>query len=252
MQENHATSGFDSWAPSRERLHLGGDEVHVWRAYLECGEGVLRQLEATLSSDEKARANRFVFQRDRDHFTATRGVLRELLGRYVNRAAADLEFEYGPQGKPSLRVESSQRAVQFNVSHSHGVALLAFAIGRHLGVDVELMRSFAGEEIAERYFSPQEVAELRGLPPSLQDEGFFLCWTRKEAYVKARGEGLLVPLKSFRVTLTPGKPELLQTTDGRDWSLRSLRPDPQYVGALVGEGGDWKVRGWDWRPPNDR
>ena len=132
------------------------------------------------------------------------------------------------------------------------MALLAFSVGRHLGVDVELIRNFAGNEIAEHYFSPQEVMELRQLPPSLQDEGFFLCWTRKEAYVKARGEGLHVPLKSFHVTLTPGKPKRLQTTDGLQWSLHSLRPDAQSVGALVGEGKGWKLRCWKWGSSDGR
>jgi 4'-phosphopantetheinyl transferase len=249
MQENHATSDSNSWAPNPERLELDEDEIHVWRAYLDCDETVLRQFEATLSIDEKARANRFFFLRDRNRFIATRGVLRELLGRYVNQAPARLEFDYGPHGKPTVRTEFHQPSIEFNVSHSHGVALLAFAVGRHLGVDVELVQpDFAGEKISERYFSPPEVMELRGLPPSLQDEGFFLCWTRKEAYVKARGEGLHVPLKSFHVTLTPGAPERLQTTDGFHWGLCSLRPDPQYVGALVGEGRDWKLRCWSWRP----
>jgi len=246
-------SEFNCWALSPERLELKEDEIHVWRADLDCDETTLRQFEATLSSDEKARANRFVFQRDRDAFIAARGVLRELLGRYMNSAPADLEFDYAPQGKPALRTGLSQRSVQFNVSHSHGVALLAVAVRRQLGVDVELVRpNVAGEEIAERYFSPQEVMELRRLPPSLQDEGFFLCWTRKEAYVKARGEGLHVPLKSFRVSLTPGKPERLQAADDIHWTLRSLRPGSRYVGALVGEGRGWQLRYWDWKPADRR
>ena len=116
-----------------------------------------------------------------------------------------------------------------------------------MGVDLELVRKLGGQEIAERFFSPQEVMELSCLPQSLRDEGFFLCWTRKEAYVKARGEGLNIPLKSFHVTLTPGKPECLHATDDSNWTLRSLRPDPQYVGALVAEGRGWKLRRWSWR-----
>ena len=128
-----------------------------------------------------------------------------------------------------------------------GVALLAFTVGRQVGVDLELVRKFGGQEIAERFFSPQEVMELSCLPQSLRDEGFFLCWTRKEAYVKARGEGLNIPLKSFHVTLTPGKPECLHATDDPNWTLRSLRPDPQYVGALVAEGRGWKLRRWNWK-----
>jgi len=243
-----AMSDFNSWELNPQPLELEEGEIHVWRVYLDCGETALRQFEATLAADEKARANRFFSERDRNGFIATRGALRELLGRYVKRSAVHLEFDYGPRGKPSLRRECSQQSVQFSVSHSHGLALLAFAVGRHLGVDVELVRpNFAGEEIAERYFSRQEVMELQALPASLRDEGFFLCWTRKEAYVKASGEGLQVPLKSFRVSLTPGEPERLQSADSFHWSLRSLQPDPQYVGALVGEGRDWRLRCCDWR-----
>jgi 4'-phosphopantetheinyl transferase len=250
MPRNHDMSDFNSWEASPERLELEADEIHVWRASLDCDETMIRRLEATLASDEKVRADRFVFQRDRNAFIAARGILRELLGRYVSRAAAHLEFDYGAQGKPILRTESSQKSIQFNVSHSHGMALFGFALERHLGVDVELIRpDFAGERIAERFFSPQEVTELRSLPPTLQDEAFFLCWTRKEAYIKARGEGLQVPLKSFHVSLTPGKPELLQAADSSRWSLRSLRPDPRYVGAVVGEGKSWQLRGWKWSPP---
>jgi 4'-phosphopantetheinyl transferase len=116
-------------------------------------------------------------------------------------------------------------------------------------VDVEMVRpDFAGEKIAERFFSPQEVRELRSLPAAVQDEGFFLCWTRKEAYIKARGEGLQIPLKSFHVSLTPTKPARLQADDSSRWSLRSLRLAGRYVGAVVGEGKGWKLRGLEWRP----
>ena len=112
---------------------------------------------------------------------------------------------------------------------------------------MELIRpEFAADEIADRYFSPQEAMELRGLSPSLRVEAFFLCWTRKEAYIKARGEGLHIPLRSFHVSLTPGQPERLESRDSSHWSLHSLRPDACYVGALVGEGGGWRLRYWDW------
>jgi 4'-phosphopantetheinyl transferase len=246
---NDARSDLDLWDLRPDRLALEGDEVHVWRASLDCEQRVLHRFGETLAPDEKNRAQRFVFQPDRNSYIAARGVLRELLGRYLNRAPVEIEFDYGPQGKPALRSESSERLVEFNVSHSHGVGLFAFAVGRQVGVDVELVRpDFAGEKIAERFFSPQEVMELRSLPPATQDEGFFLCWTRKEAYIKARGEGLQIPLKSFHVSLTPGKPARLQAVDSSRWSLRSLRPDARYVGAVVGEGQGWRLRGWEWRP----
>jgi 4'-phosphopantetheinyl transferase len=246
---NGATADFDFWDLGPDRPALEADEVHVWRASLDCDERVLHRFEATLAPDEKNRAQRFVFQRDRNSYVAARGILRELLGRYLTRAPSEIEFDYGAQGKPALRTGPSQRPMQFNVSHSHGLALFAFAVGRQVGVDVELVRpDFAGEKIAERFFSSQEVMELRSLPAAVQDEGFFLCWTRKEAYIKARGEGLQIPLKSFHVSLTPGKPARLQADDSSRWSLRSLRPDARYVGAAVGEGQGWKVRGWEWKP----
>src|SRR5439155_11953646 len=132
-------------------------------------EAVLHRFETTLSSDEKARANRFHFLRDRNSFVAARGVLRELLAKYVDRGPRGLQFDYGPQGKPSLRANPEENSVQFNVSHSHGLALLAFARGRHLGVDVELIRpEFAVDEIADRYFSQVDTMGIRGFPPSLR------------------------------------------------------------------------------------
>jgi 4'-phosphopantetheinyl transferase len=124
----------------------------------------------------------------------------------------------------------------------------AFAHRRKIGIDVEAIRpEVARRDIAEHSFSSRELAELHALPPELQDEGFFLCWTRKEAYIKARGSGMGIPLDSFEVSLTPGQPEELRIPDKSCWSLRSLQPAPGYVGAVVGEGTDWKVRLWDWR-----
>jgi len=247
--KSHAMSNGNCWAPNPEKLELADDEIHVWRVYLDCEERQLDRFESTFGPDERARANRFLLRRDRHGFVVTRGVLRELLGRYLNRTPADLELDYSPQGKPFLRAEFLKRPIQFNVSHSHGLALLAFTMRRNLGVDVEFVRpDFAAYGIAERYFSPLEVMELRALPPPLRAEGFFLCWTRKEAYVKARGEGLQLPLETFQVSLTPGQPEQLRGGDSLRWRLCSLRPDPRYAGALVGEGRDWRPSYWDWKP----
>jgi 4'-phosphopantetheinyl transferase len=164
-------SDFDAWTLNPERIELGENEIHIWRAYLDCGDTALRQLEATLAPDETARANRFIFERDKNSFIVARGILRGLLGRYANRAPGDLEFDYSRSGKPSLRQGLSDLPIQFNISHSHGLALLTFAARRHLGVDVELIRPNAsGEEIAKRFFSPQEIVELRALPSSLRSE----------------------------------------------------------------------------------
>jgi 4'-phosphopantetheinyl transferase len=237
-----------SWAPNSEQFEFEDHEIHVWRAYLDCEELGLDRFDETLAPEEKARANRFVFRQDRNRYVAARGALRELLGRYLNRPPAAIEFDYTTKGKPSLRAALNERSIQFNVSHSRGLALLAFALGRNLGIDVEFIRpEFPADEIAQRYFSPKEVLELRTLPPSLRAEGFYLCWTRKEAYIKATGEGLHVPLESFNVSLTPGRPERLESTDSGRWSMRSLYPDPLYAGALVAEGQHCRLRQWDWK-----
>jgi 4'-phosphopantetheinyl transferase len=127
--------------------------------------------------------------------------------------------------------------------------MFAFAMRSPVGVDVEIVRTnIACEEIAQRYFSRQEAAELRAAPRQLQAEAFFLCWTRKEAYVKARGEGLQIPLDSFNVSLLPGTPPRLESVDSSQWCLHSFRPHERYVGALVTSRKQCQVRYWDWVP----
>jgi 4'-phosphopantetheinyl transferase len=209
----------------------------------------MREFEGTLSTDEKVRSERFHFARDRDHFIAARGILRQLLASYSQSSPAELQFSYGAQKKPALMAKNMAAAVRFNLSHSHGLAVFAFSEQREVGIDLELIQpGFATDGIAERYFSARELAELRALPPQKMSEGFFHCWTRKEAYVKAHGAGLHIPLDSFDVTLTPGAPERLRSTDSERWSLCSFEPASQYVGAIVGEGKGWRASYWDWTP----
>jgi 4'-phosphopantetheinyl transferase len=236
-----------NWNSDTTGVVLREGEVHAWRVPLNQSEAELLRLRGTLSIEETVRADRFYFERDRDAFIAARGTLRQLLGGYLGCAPREIAFDYGPYGKPNLRRASLGLSLDFNVSHSHGLALMAFSLERKLGIDVESIRpGVASEEIAERFFSLQEVAELQSLPPAMRAEGFFLCWTRKEAYVKAIGDGLQIPLKNFRVSLTPSEPECLESMDSERWTLRSLRPGTGFVGALVAEGKDWDLRCWDW------
>jgi 4'-phosphopantetheinyl transferase len=226
--------------------------VHVWRAALDMGAAQRERLEQTLSADERERAGRFYFQKDRDQFIVARGVLRTLLGRYLGLPPVQLRFSYSSYGKPSLAPEL--QGLSFNLSHSHGLALAAVTCDRELGVDVEYIRPEVVEEpIAERFFSTPEVAALRALPAALQPEGFFNCWTRKEAYIKARGEGLSVRLDQFQVSLTPGEPAALLSVQGDPaeaarWSLRELAPGAGYTGAVAVEGHEWLLRCWEWTP----
>lgn len=202
-----------------------------------------------LAMDEQARAARYRFPKDRDHFIAARGLLRVLLSRYLRVSPADFTFLYSGLGKPSL-AEHQGAGLRFNVSHSHGLALLAFAQGRELGVDLESVRpEVAGLRIAERYFSPAEVAALRALPESQQTEAFFNCWTRKEAYIKARGDGLSARLDLFDVSLAPGHPAALlrtATDEPSRWTMMALEPGTGYQAALVVEGRGWQLRCFEW------
>lgn len=240
-----------SWRLPHGRPYLPDDEVHVWRGLLDQPQPRLELLFLTLTPDEKERAARFYFSKDRDHFIAARGLLRSILGDYLSLEPGRLRFFYNRYGKPRLS-EDAGRGLRFNLSHSHGLALLAIARRRELGVDVERIRpEVAGEEIAERFFSPREVAMLRSLPADLQPEAFFNCWTRKEAYIKARGKGLSLPLDEFDVSLAPGEPAAILEDRSRppqlsSWSMVELAPQGEYKAALVVEGNRWRLRCWQW------
>jgi 4'-phosphopantetheinyl transferase len=231
------------WSAPPKVLDLVENEIHVWRASLECGPDFLGRLGAVLSKEEKQRASRFHFRRDREFFVAARGVLRHLLGAYLRRPPSELQFNSGRYGKLYIPQEDLDCSpIRFNLSHAGGSALYAFVRGREVGIDLEGIRSeFPGEEIAERFFSAAEVAELRTLPVEFRTEGFFNCWTRKEAYVKAQGAGLQISLDSFDVTLTPGMPaQFVRGVESR-WNLVAFAPELNHVAAVVYEGSPCKV-----------
>jgi 4'-phosphopantetheinyl transferase len=236
------------WSPQPRDLVLPDCEIHIWRAELDLEPTVLERLRGLLALDEESRADRFHFPRDRNHFIACRAALRELLGAYMGIPPTAIEFSYGTYGKPALGVNDSRLPLRFNISHAGGLAVLAFARGREIGIDLEpVPATFPGEEIAMRYFSPRELAELRALPPAERAEGFSLCWTGKEAYAKARGLGLQIRLDSFSVSLTPGQPGTLHSEDSDHWTLHSFQPSPNFVAAVVSEGTKCALRYWDWR-----
>jgi len=227
-------------------------EVHVWRMSLNAPLASVREFAEVLATDERARAARFVRDRDRHRFVVARGVLRVILARYLRRDPCGLRFEYGSFGKPMLSGESRASDIRFNVSHADDMALYAVTSGREVGIDIERIRpDLIPEDIAERFFSRQEVATLRGLPTPSRLEAFFACWTRKEAFIKARGRGLSLSLDGFDVSLVPGRPvELLSVRDDPEeanrWSLRQLFPGDDYVAALAVEGLGWQLKCWQW------
>ncbi|MFN8596428.1 MAG: 4'-phosphopantetheinyl transferase superfamily protein [Anaerolineae bacterium] len=240
------------WRLPPEQLTLNlCNEVHVWRSLLDLPGEYVDRLAATLSAAERARADRFYFEPDRRHFIAAHGILRLILSRYlIDRRPAELRFIYNTYGKPALERAANDLDLSFSVSHSHDLAVYAITRGREVGIDVEYIRpDLAEERIAERFFAPGEVAVLRQLPKSSQPEAFFACWTRKEAYLKGRGEGLARPLNEFEIAVGPGKvsaPVQTCEDDTSQWSLHEICPGSGYVAALAVAGPIGPLSFWQW------
>jgi 4'-phosphopantetheinyl transferase len=242
---------MDPWLDPPPQVRVSSDEVHVWRLGLQVEtDNRLKALLGLLSDDERARAARFHFDRDRNRFIAGRGQLREILGRYLDKPPDAVRFRYGLQGKPFL--EHHRRGFQFNLAHSGDLALVAVTTNRQVGVDIEKIHPvITEEEIAQRFFSAEEIVALRVLPGSEQRLAFFLCWTRKEAFLKALGEGIAYGLDQFTVTLTPGEPALLlevlpDPSAPTRWSLADLQPGDGYAGAVAFEGHDERLLCWQY------
>jgi 4'-phosphopantetheinyl transferase len=230
------------WSPIRGTLKKGS--IHIIFADLTLSAGLLAQSYTTLSADERQRATRFHFDKHRSRFIAARGLLRMILGAYTGLAPARIQFIYGPNGKPTLQ----DGPVQFNVSHSEDRALYAVALDMPLGVDLERLRwSDDLDGIALSTFSPAERLEYRMLAHDRKTEAFFRGWTRKEAFIKAIGDGLSYPLERFDVSL--GKHAQLLSLDGDheragQWSLYHLNPGEGYVGALAIQTRNYDVYGF--------
>ena len=228
------------------------NQVHVWRVPLNQNPDRIPELKELLSTDERTRAEAFHFEKDRNQFIEARAALRLLLSQYLNVSPKDLTFSFGGQGKPALANGLSNNGLRFNLSRRDGLALIAVTRGREVGVDVELVRAdLPLFEIAEVSFSKSELATLRSLPKNLQAAGFYNCWTRKEAYIKARGEGLSFPLKQFDVSLTPGEPARLLSVRGHAaeadrWTMQDLSVGDAHVAALAYEGPKANVICEDW------
>lgn len=213
--------------------------VDVWNIPLVATFAELAQLSSLLSPDERSRASRFYFARDQRRFIVARGRLRQVLARYLNQAAEEIRFTYGPQGKPTLGKNSSHIELHFNLSHCEDRALIAVSRGCVVGIDLERMRAeLAMQDIADHYFSSSEREDLSKLPSTLWAAGFFKCWTCKEAYLKGIGDGLTLPLNAFDVTVDPRQPAGLLRGLGNGqgssaWSIYDVNAGEGFVGALA-------------------
>lgn len=235
-------------------LRLPCSEVHVWRVNLDQPRERVRQLSRVLSEGERARTRRFFFERDRNRFVVCRSALRELISRYLDIAPSQPQFGCGRYGKPRLMTEFGGARLRFNLSHSGALALLAFTELGEIGIDVEQIHTdIPYEEIVAYAFSPRENVALSVLPENMRRRAFFAGWTCKEAYAKATGRGLSLPLGRLDISLPPGgrtEPMLVEG-DAREthrWSLQGLDLGGEYAAAVVVEGHNWKVlcREWLW------
>jgi 4'-phosphopantetheinyl transferase len=218
---------------------LPKEEVHVWLASLDTEEGNLARL---LDSGERNRAASFHFEKDRGRFIRRRGILRILLDCYLGVGPENIRLSYGAKAKPALEENLYHDEINFSLSHSDGMALYAFTGNREIGIDIERIREMPDlEQIAARFFSQRENKALQALPQDARKEAFFNCWTRKEAFVKATGDGLAYPLDGFDVSLAPGEPARLLGIAGdvaaaSKWSLIDLKPATGFAAALAVKG----------------
>jgi 4'-phosphopantetheinyl transferase len=247
-----------AWRRPPPNLRLEQGAIHVYRLPLQAPIRPLDELAGSLAADEQARAGRFHFERDRQRYIVTRASLRLLLGRYLARDPAGIRLVYGTQGKPELAGDQgldSDAALAFNLAHSHELAVCAFARHGRIGIDVEYLRWVKDmAKIAQRFFAWPEYEAWLALPDSDRRAGFFRIWSRKEAFIKALGEGLTHPLDQFVVSVDPAEPARFVTVGGSPaeagrWLLHDLQPGAGYAGALAADGLDqphtYQVRCWE-------
>ncbi len=244
-----------SWSRPPDRMRLDPDDTHLWRASLDLAPIELQGLQPILSPDELQRAARFRIPAARERFIAARAALRIILARYGEVDPQSLRFDYHRAGKPYL-ASGARPELRFSVSHSHTMALFGVALGREIGVDLERVRETGVdyEGIAHRFFSPSEAALLDAVAPESRADLFFRLWTLKESYVKARGEGLRIPLSSFEILIPSGRAEASlripeHSAAGERWTLTSFDAEIGYAAAVAVEGRKPRFNFWQWQPP---
>lgn len=238
------------WGSAPEKMSLPKDEVHVWRASLDLRQSQVSDLQKILNRDEMDRAGRFRFPEDGKRFIITRGLLRTILGFYLDVSPEELRFFQNFWGKPGLIPEGDGEALTFNVSHSSRLGLFAVCRGREIGIDLERIRAdLSWREVARHFFSKKENAILESLPGILRRKTFFKIWICREAYLKARGEGLESLILQTDFSLASSRQEFCLTAPDdyqgiSNWLFREFTPAPGYVAAVAARGCDWRLVCW--------
>ena len=241
-----------SWSLPPAGFTLGLDQIHVWAAPLDLSPDDLDELASMLSAAERERAMRFRFDLHRNRFIAGRGLLRAALGQYLNTQPGRVEFVYGPNGKPSLSQTAAGTGIRFNLAHSEDLAVLAVMRDRDVGIDVERVRPIPEvEQLVARFFSVRENAAFQALPEEQRAVAFFNLWTRKEAWLKATGEGIARSLRRVEVSFLPGEPARLIHIEGSEeeaarWRLFAFKPAEDFVAALACQSCETEVNCWRW------
>jgi 4'-phosphopantetheinyl transferase len=252
--EPESSSVVNTWLALEQPNHLGDAEVHLWFVPLAVTPEKSLHFKSILSLDEQERAGRFRKTIDAQRYVAARGSLRSLLGAYLAIAPGQLRFAYNAFGKPHLAGAAIPHSVSFSVSHSDDRGLFGFVRGHSIGVDLESTRAEIDfEELAKRYFSPNEFQRLRSLPEGQRREAFYCGWTRKEAFLKGQGEGLFYGLERVEVSLASDEPAIILTASDhpdvcRHWTLQHLSPAPGYVGAAAVEASNIAFKYFSWEP----
>jgi 4'-phosphopantetheinyl transferase len=233
-----------------DNLKLLPGEIHMWLIPEVQNENMMKVLSHKLNDAEKEKASRYYFEKKRRQYIITRGVLKILLEVYTRRNSEQFQIVQGIYGKPFMRSEEEE--IHFNISHSEGLSILGFSKEAPLGVDIEIIREIPErDEIAEKYFSKKENNIYKTIPEEYRTKAFFNCWTRKEAFIKAIGEGFSKPLDQFDVTFLSNEKTKLISIDGDtrkadEWSLQELKTAQGYVSAFAVKKRKFRLSCWTW------
>ncbi|MFZ0964217.1 MAG: 4'-phosphopantetheinyl transferase superfamily protein [Terriglobia bacterium] len=247
-------SQVEVWQTATAELTFPSDRIDIWRVRLDPYEPLGQDIRDILTVDEVARASRFHFEMDRGRYIRGRATLRILLGRYLKTPPAEIRFQYGNHGKPEIALPHGACSLRFNFSDSGGLALIAVGSGRAIGVDIEKVHPLPDFlNIARQFFSALEVQAILAVSENKRQEAFFACWTRKEAFLKATGMGLLYPLSDFSVSVHPDEQaELCEVKGNKDiasyWFLTDVLSGEGFRGALACEGGRCRIAHWIFDP----